>query len=58
MGYDYDKNTLVITFRDSGSTYAYYDVPVSVWSELAADEALGTYYNKHIKDYYYCEKIE
>ncbi len=58
VGYDEAENTLVVTFRDSGSTYAYYDVSSSVWSEFIAAESKGSYYNKKIKGNYDCEKIE
>lgn len=58
VGYDYGEETLVVTFRDSGSTYAYYDVPESVWDDLCSASSMGGFYNSDIKGQYHCEKIE
>lgn len=54
----YKSGRLVVTFRDSGASYAYLDVPESVWSELRDADSMGGYYNSEIKGYYDCEKLD
>ena len=58
IAYNSRRHILVVTFRDSGATYAYYDVPASVWSELRDAYSKGGYYNSDIKGHYDCEKLE
>jgi len=58
IGYDEQNEVLVVVFRDSGSMYAYYDVPEGVWDDLYFASSMGSYYNKNIKGQYDCEKIE
>ena len=58
IGYNHDFKILVVTFRDSGSTYRYLDVPQSVWDNLRTAESKGGYYNDKIKGNYDCDKIE
>ena len=53
----YRDGTLVVTFRDSGESYAYYDVPSTVWDALCAADSMGGYYNADIKGQYDCEKL-
>lgn len=48
---------VVVEFRDSGSKYAYYDVPENVWDEFSSAESLGKYYNANIKGKYESERI-
>ncbi len=57
IGYDSYNEVLVVTFRDSGATYAYYDVPDDVWGTLESARSMGGYYNSDIKGNYYCEKL-
>ncbi|MBO7669839.1 MAG: KTSC domain-containing protein [Oscillospiraceae bacterium] len=58
IGYDKKHEVLVVTFRDSGASYAYYGLPSSVWNELCNAKSKGGYYNSEIKGYYDCEKLE
>ena len=58
IAYNSRRHILIVTFRDSGATYAYYDVPASVWSELRDAYSKGGYYNSDIKGHYDCEKLE
>ena len=58
IGYGSNNEILVVTFRDKGTSYAYYEVPQSIWEKLCQAESKGSYYNNEIKGYYYCEKIE
>lgn len=57
IGYDSRHEVLVVTFRDSGASYAYYDVPDYVWDDLESAKSKGGYYNSDIKGYYDCEKL-
>lgn len=57
VGYNVSKNLLVVTFRDSGASYAYYDVPQSVWNNLKSAKSMGGYYNSDVKGQYTCEKL-
>ena len=54
----YKSGRLVVTFRDSGASYAYLDVPEGVWEELRDAYSMGGYYNSAIKGYYDCEKLD
>ena len=54
----YKSGRLVVTFRDSGASYAYLDVPEGVWEELRDADSKGGYYNSEIKGYYDCEKLD
>lgn len=56
VGYCAGTETLGVTFRESGSTYYYYSVPSSIWKDLSSADSPGSYYNKHIKGKYTCEK--
>ena len=58
IGYIRSEETLIVTFRDTGYSYAYYGVSVSVWNALKSAESKGSYYNSNIKGNYQCEKIE
>ena len=58
IGYSANNEILVVTFRDKGTSYAYYEVPQSIWEKLCQAESKGSYYNKEIKGQYYCEKLE
>ena len=57
IGYDPDWEILVVRFRDSGSVYIYLDFPIDEWNEFISASSLGSWYNKHIKGVYECEKI-
>lgn len=57
IGYDSGTGTLVVTFRDSGASYAYDEVPKSVWNKLKNADSMGGYYNKNIKGQYDCTKL-
>jgi len=50
VSYDADAQTLVATFRDSGKTYVYADVPEEIYDGLLFSDSLGTYFNAHIRD--------
>jgi hypothetical protein len=57
IGWDASTGTLVVTFRDSGASYAYDEIPRSVWDGLRNADSMGGYYNKNIKGHYDCVKL-
>ena len=52
VGYDLASSVLEIEFAEHGRIYHYFDVPLSIYSELMAAESKGSYFNDHIKDLY------
>ena len=48
-------NQLFVTFRASGDTYRYLNVPYSVFLNLQIAESAGKYYNSDIKGKYKAE---
>ena len=54
VGYCEDEEILVVTFRDSGKTYLYLDVPEWEWYSFISSSSLGGYYNSDIKPFYSC----
>lgn len=57
VGYDSAHSVLVVEFRDSGAQYAYYDFPLSEWSDFSSADSLGSYFNSYIKGSYDCERL-
>lgn len=51
VGYDAETSTLVIIFN-SGGTYSYSNVPLSVYSGLLSAPSKGRYFHAYIKNYY------
>ena len=54
-GYSHVLNQLFVTFRTSGDTYRYLNVPYSVFLNLQIAESAGKYYNTAIKGKYKAE---
>ena len=52
VSYDPDAHTLIATFRNSGRTYVYDDVPEEVYDSLLFSDSLGAYFNAHIRDHF------
>ena len=50
VSYDPKSQTLCATFRDSGRTYIYDEVPEEVYDSLLFADSLGAYFNTHIRD--------
>ena len=50
VSYDPDAHSLVATFRDSGRTYVYADVPEEGYDSLLFSDSLGAYFNANIRD--------
>jgi hypothetical protein len=50
--YDAGRERLRATFRESGRTYLYENVPAEVYAALLAAPSAGAYFNAHIRDRY------
>ena len=50
ISYDEITHTLCATFRETGRTYIYEDVPQEVYDGLLFADFLGVYFNSHIRD--------
>ena len=57
VSYDEAAHTLCATFRESGRTYIYQDVPQDVYDSLLFADSLGTYFNSHIRDHFSFREI-
>ncbi len=57
VSYDPDAHTLIATFRDSGRTIVYADVPEEVYDSLLFSKSLGAYFNANIRDRFPCREI-
>jgi hypothetical protein len=58
VGYDLTDSILEVEFVEGDRVYAYYDVPLSVYSELMDAESPGAYFNEYIRDMYSYEELE
>ena len=56
VGYDPLPRTLYVTFH-SGSTYAYFGVPESVYRELMQADSKGRFLNQFIKNSYRYQRL-
>ena len=56
VGYKPDEKTMHIRFS-KGATYAYYNVPESVYHELTNTKSGGAYFNSAVKNRYDYTKI-
>ncbi len=50
--YDEAAQELRTTFRTSGRTYAYEDVPQDVYDALIFADSMGAFFNRHIRDHF------
>ena len=50
--YDAARHELRATFRDSGRTYAYQDVPQEVYDALLFADSMGAFFNTHIREHF------
>jgi hypothetical protein len=58
VGYDLASSILEVEFAGENRVYQYFDVPLSIYSELMAAESKGNYFNDHVKDMYPYEEVE
>jgi hypothetical protein len=54
IAYDASRHELRATFRDSGRTYAYEDVPQELYDGLLFADSMGAYFNAHIREHFPC----
>jgi hypothetical protein len=57
VGYDIATSILEIEFTNTHRVYQYFDVPLSIYSELMAAESMGSYFNDHIRDLYSYQEL-
>ncbi|HTI88060.1 MAG TPA: KTSC domain-containing protein [Alphaproteobacteria bacterium] len=50
--YDAIRRELLVTFRHSGATYAYFDVPPRVYADFLTAESHGRFFSERIRDAY------
>lgn len=58
IGYDSGTGDLLVTFRESGVSYIYGEIPSEVWEDLKSASSMGSYYNKEIKGSYDCVRLD
>ena len=49
VSYDEAEHTLCATFRETGRTYLYQEVPQELYDGLIFADSLGAYFNAHIQ---------
>jgi hypothetical protein len=52
VSYDEVAHTLCATFRETGRTYIYHDVPQEIYDSLLFADSLGAHFNSHIRDHF------
>ena len=52
VSYDDATHTLCATFRQSGRTYVYQDVPQEIYDKLMVADSMGGYFNACIRDHF------
>jgi hypothetical protein len=52
VSYDEREHTLCATFRETGRTYLYQEVPRELYDGLIFADSLGRYFNSHIRDHF------
>jgi hypothetical protein len=57
IGYDAGSEVLEVEFR-TGTVYQYRDVPAEVNQLLMEAPSVGSFFSRHIKDEYECERVE
>ena len=50
--YDPAEQKLIVTFRPSGETYAYLQVPQQTYDDLLSADSIGRFFNEHVRDSY------
>lgn len=50
VSYDETAQRLYVTFRETGKTYAYHQVPKATYEDLLQADSAGAYFNAFIKD--------
>ena len=50
VSYDERQRALRATFRETGRTYVYRDVPQELYDALLFADSIGAFFNAHIRD--------
>jgi hypothetical protein len=56
VGYDHDRRTLRLAFRDGDREYDYYNVPSEVFDGLLAADSHGQFFLANIRDKFPCTR--
>jgi len=56
VSYDEAHHALRATFRDSGRTYVYEEVPQELYDALLFADSIGAFFNAHIRDRFPCHE--
>lgn len=56
MRYESHSRRLVVIFQ-SGRVYAYRDVPAAQYERFMAAGSKGSFFNRHVRDAYACERL-
>jgi hypothetical protein len=56
-GYQAETRMLRVTFRGTGKTYDYLDVPPETYAAFMASESYGTWFNEHIRDHFRFQRV-
>ena len=57
VSYDEAAHALRTTFRTSGRTYVYEEVPQELYDALIFSDSLGAFFNAHIRDRFPFQEI-
>lgn len=57
IGYDAETQTMLVTFKGSGATYAYDSVPADVHEKLMAADSVGKHFSTHIRAKYSSARV-
>jgi hypothetical protein len=57
VGYDPVESTLYISFVRNGALYAYYEVPIEVYTGLLTASSKGSYFHSVIRDAFEYEQV-
>jgi hypothetical protein len=57
IGYQKPRRLLYVTYKDSGGSYVYIDVPPREWHALLKADSKGVFINKRIKPRYKCQRL-
>ena len=50
VSYDENRHLLRATFRDTGKTYIYEDVPQELYDRMLFSDSIGAFFIRHIRD--------
>lgn len=57
VGYQDQRRLLYVTYRGSGGSYVYVDVPRRDYDDLLKAESKGAFVNERIKPHYKCQRL-